>query len=346
MARRQPDATARQRWLQQLSVLLGAGVALHPALLLLLEQQPEATRDYWLPVATGIEQGQALSTVLAGRPGFSAGDLAMLAMAEQAGQLDTQLARLAGLQARRLSLQAQTLRTARYPALVLAGALLVSGFLLTQVVPGFASLYQGLGAELPWLTRHVLAFSQTLQRWWPALLVLLAVTGIACLHGWRRLPAWRRHVHKALWHLPSLGQIARAAWLARWHRGLHECLQAGLPFVTALELCADLVAESPLADCQPPLRAAIESGHRLSEALRQAPAFPPLSGQMIAIGEESGMLVALLHTLARQFEDELENRCAQALKLLEPLLMAGLGLLVGIIVMALYLPLFQLGQVI
>ena len=345
-SRRTPDAQARQLWLRQLATLLQAGIALHPALQLLVQQQVADCRDYWQQVNTDIEQGHSLSATLARRPGFMPGDIALLRMAEQAGRLDLQIARLADLQARRLALRAQLLRTARYPALVLAGALLVSGFLLTQVVPGFASLYDSFGAELPWLTRLMLDLSAILQRIWPALLGLLLGSAIAGTIAWQRQPSWRRHVYRQLWRLPLLGPITRLAWLAQWHRGLHESLHAGLPFVTALALSAALVSESPLADSQQDLQAAVESGRRLSEALRQCRHYPPLCGQMIAIGEESGMLVSLLQTLAAQFEDELECRCGQALKLLEPLLMAGLGLLVGIIVMALYLPLFQLGQVI
>lgn len=341
-----PDATARQRWLQQLATLLQAGIALHPALDLLALQQTPAHHAYWLPVRHGVEQGRPLSACLAGLRGFSAGDSALLAIAEQAGRLDVQLARVASLQARRLALRAQILRTVRYPLLVLLGALLVSGFLLTQVVPGFASLYQGFGAELPWLTQQVLALSQLMQRIWAYGLIALLALGIAGIQAWRQHDGWRRRVHGLLWHSPVIGTLVQAAWLGQWHRALHETLHAGLPFVDALGHSARMVTESPLAASQPRLQQAVQSGQRLSEALRREPHYPLVCSQMIAIGEESGMLVTLLQELARQFENDLDNRCEQVLKLLEPMLMAGLGVLVGIIVMALYLPLFQLGQVI
>ncbi len=342
----QPDAAARQRWLQQLATLLQAGIALHPALDLLALQQTSQHHAYWLPVRHGIEQGRPLSACLAGLRGFSGSDSALLAIAEQAGQLDRQLARVATLQARRLALRRQILRTLRYPLLVLLGALLVSGFLLTHVVPGFAGLYQSFGAELPWLTQKILALSQLMQRIWAYGLVGLIALGFTAILAWHRSVRWRRQVHTLLWHSPVIGALTQAAWLGQWHRALHETLQAGLPFVDALGHAGRLMAESPLAAAQPRLQQAVQSGQRLSESMRREPFYPLLCSQMIAIGEESGMLVTLLQELARQFENDLDTRCEQVLKLLEPLLMAGLGVLVGIIVMALYLPLFQLGQVI
>lgn len=149
-----------------------------------------------------------------------------------------------------------------------------------------------------------------------------------------------------MWRMPLIGAMTQAHWLGLWHRTLHETLRAGLPLLDALSETAALVQESPLALAQSNIADAVAQGQRLSESLAKWPAYPALSTQMIAIGEESGMLVNLLDELAQQFEAELESRCALLLKLLEPTLMAGLGVLVGTIVMALYLPLFELGNAI
>lgn len=149
-----------------------------------------------------------------------------------------------------------------------------------------------------------------------------------------------------MWRMPLIGAMTQAHWLGLWHRTLHETLRAGLPLLDALSETAALVQESPLALAQSNIADAVAQGQRLSESLAKWPVYPALSTQMIAIGEESGMLVNLLDELAQQFEAELESRCALLLKLLEPTLMAGLGVLVGTIVMALYLPLFELGNAI
>jgi len=336
----------QQRWLQQLSTLLKAGIALHPALELLSLQQPEAQQRYWQPVITGIEQGQSLSSVLAHQRGFRSGDIQLIAVAERSGQLDVQLERLAHGQARRLQLQQQVRSAMRYPLFVLIGALAVTIFLLWRVVPGFADLYHSFGAELPWLTQQIMALSRQVQ--WlglPCLLTLSAAFFLA-RRQWHTSALFRRHTFQTLWRMPLIGAMTQAHWLGLWHRTLHETLRAGLPLLDALSECAELVRESPLAPAQADIVDAVAQGQRLSDSIAKWPVYPALSAQMIAIGEESGMLVNLLDELTQQFEAELENRCAQVLKLLEPTLMAGLGVLVGTIVMALYLPLFELGNAI
>lgn len=339
-------ALQQQHWLQQLATLLKAGIALHPALELLSLQQPTAQQSYWQPVITGIEQGQSLSSVLAQQTGFRPSDIQLIAVAELSGQLDVQLERLAHGQARRLQLQQQVRSAMRYPLFVLIGALAVTVFLLWRVVPGFAELYRSFGAELPWLTQQIMALSQLVQ--WlglPCLLTLCCLFFMA-RRQWHASSIFRSRMFRALWRLPLIGAMTQAHWLGLWHRTLHETLRAGLPLLAALSETAALVRESPLALAQSDIANAVSQGQRLSESIAKWPTYPALSTQMIAIGEESGMLVSLLDELAKQFEAELESRCALLLKLLEPTLMAGLGVLVGTIVMALYLPLFELGNAI
>lgn len=340
-----PDARARQRWLRQLATLLEAGISLQQALPLLSLQRKAGERAWWLPVTRDLEQGLPLSEALARRQACPTADIAQVAAAERTGDLGRQLGRLAGRQARRLQLQAGIRRTLRYPGLVLAGALGVTGFLLIRVVPGFAELYQGFDAELPTLTRQLLAVSRAMQEQAVPILLLLTTLPVLMWLAWRRHPGWRRLLQRVFWHCPGIGPACRAHWLGLWHRAVADMMAAGLPYLEALAAASDLVGESPLAPCQTGLRNAVANGERLSRALAGNPRYPPQCAQMIAIGEESGMLATLLHELAQQFEQELETRCEQMLKLLEPALMAGLGLLVGFMVMALYMPLFQLGQV-
>lgn len=336
----------QQRWLQQLATLLRAGIALHPALSLLNLQGTVSQRVYWQPVIAGIEQGQGFAETLQGLPGFRRSDVQLLAIAERSGQLDQQMQRLANWQARRIQLHGQLRSAIRYPLAVLLGALAVTLFLLWRVVPGFADLYHSFGAELPWLTQQIMSLSGWIQWLGLPIMVVLLLLSLAARHAWHTQARFRLFLHKALWRLPLLGGLFQAYWLGLWHRTLHETLQAGLPLLDALAETALVIAESPLGLTQPEIHHAIAQGQRLSESLAKQTRFPPLSEQMIAIGEESGMLVSLLGELAKNFEDELERRCGLLLKLLEPALMAGLGVVVGIIVMALYLPLFELGNAI
>ena len=154
-----PIASARRQWLAQLAMLLSSGIALHPALGLLQLQQPVPQQRWWQPVLNGIEQGQSLSYSLSQKMVFSEADIALLGMAEQTGRLNEQLSRLVHAQQRRQSLKHEVQRAIRYPLVVLAGALMVSAYLLTQVVPSFAELYASFDAELPWLTQRVMNLS-------------------------------------------------------------------------------------------------------------------------------------------------------------------------------------------
>lgn len=341
-----PTASAQQRWMTELSVLLSAGIDMQRALALLTAQQRSKQRPYWQAIQQRIEHGQSLSASLLASPGFARTDVLLIAVAERGGQLPAQLKRLAELQHKRLRMLQQVRRALRYPAFVLLGSVLVSGFLLMQVVPSFALLYQGFGAELPGLTQHILDLSELLVRHGWLVLLVFAALFTAGVIAWKASADWRSRVHRLLWRLPLLGPLTQARWLAQWHRTLAECLQAGLPFLEALQQSALPVEESPLAPCQPRLYKAVSQGQRLSSALQAEANYPLRSVQMIATGEESGMLAPLLETLARQYESDLDDCCEQLLKLLEPVLMTILGVLIGVIVMALYLPLFQLGQVI
>lgn len=341
-----PLTAARRQWIAQLAILLRAGIALHPALSLLQLQQPVPQQRWWQPVLNSIEQGQSLSQSLSQQQVFSEADTALLGMAEQTGRLNEQLSRLVYAQQRRQSLRQEVKRAIRYPLVVLAGALLVSAYLLTQVVPSFAELYASFDAELPWLTQRVMSLSTWVANYGLHLLAAVILFSSALIWLWRRSTRVRSALYHLLWHMPLAGQLTRAHALGQWHRGLCETLSAGLSFVDALDCTANLIGQSPLSSIQTPLRNAVCHGQRLSEALKQQPLYPALCWQMIAIGEESGMLATMLETLAAQFEAELERRCEQSVKLIEPLLMAFLGVIVGTLVLSLYLPLFQLGQVI
>lgn len=277
---------------------------------------------------------------------MAAGDLALIRVAEHTGQLAAQLQRLAHLQAQRLILQRELRRTLRYPLLALSGAVLVAGFLLTQVVPGFAELYASFDAELPWLTRQVLRLSEHLQQLAPVLLATLLL--LAGLLRWQlpRRPAWRQALYRLVWHLPLAGRLTRSYWLGCWHRTLHDSLAGGLPLEAGLAQAAARIRESALASVQEEIGHGIRQGQTLSSLLSKTAGYPPLCRQMVAVGEESGMLTALLDALASQFEQDFRDGCTQAIQWLEPLLMLFLGALVGLIVLALYLPMFQLGQVV
>lgn len=340
-----PDARAQQQWLLQLSMLISAGIPLQQALTVLDGALPPTLQGCWQSVTHALEQGQTLSHGLQQMGTLPARDIALIRMAEHTGQLDTCLQRLAARQAQRLLLRQRLQQTLRYPLAILAVALLLSGFLLLRVVPGFATLYQQFGAELPWLTRTILSLSTWLRTAAIWLLPAMLTAAGLLIWQWRQRPGLRLRATDLAWHLPVSSDLLRDLWLGLWHRTLADMLAAGLPYLDCLDEAAHVVRPSPLRHAQTALRDAVDNGRHLSSELRAQPCYPPLCHQLVAIGEEAGRLPAMLDELARQFEHSLEARCEHLLKLLEPILMVVLGLIVGTLVMALYLPLFQLGQV-
>lgn len=342
---RAPDADARAAWLGRLAALLEAGLPMQQALPLLTMTRPEAERAHWLLLEQGVQQGLSLSRSMVAMPGFSPGDRALIACGEDSGQLAAQLQRLAASHQRALGVRRQLRRALRYPLVVLSGTLLVTLFLLMEVVPTFASLYSQFGARLPALTEAVLTLSVWVTTWGLPATAMLGIGIVLLGRAWSRQPGLRRWLLAQLWTLPLTRRVTRSHWLALWHRLLADQMEAGLPLPTALDRCAALVAESPLRSAQAGLKTGVEAGQPLSMLLAAAPGYPPDCSALVALGEESGLLVLLLRTLSDDFEHRFDEACQQLTSLVEPMLMALLGLVVGTLVMALYLPLFQLGQV-
>lgn len=344
-SRSRPDPRQRQAWLHQLGLLLQAGIDLHQGLRLLELQQPAHQQAYWAGIRAQIEAGHGLASSLAQADLLPAADQAMLASAEQTGGMDRQLLRVAARQRQRQQQRQRIRQATRYPLLLLLVATLVSLWLITYLVPGFASLYASLGAELPAATRLLLRLAAHLTATWPVYLTLLLGLGGLALLAWRRLPGCRRRLWRLAWHLPGLHPPVRALWLSGWHAALGDCLQAGLPYLTALACAQATTGDSPLQAVQGRLAQAVAAGHPLSAPLSTAPCYPAGDVALIRIGEHTGRLSELLLFLADQHARQAEDSLNQLTRLIEPLLMALIGLLIGSIVLALYLPLFQLGQV-
>lgn len=340
-----PDSRQRQEWLHQLGLLLQAGIDMHQALQLLEQQQAPGQRSYWVRIRAHIEAGHHLASALHEQSVLPAEEVALLASAELTGGLDQQLLHLAQHQQQRRQRQQRVQQAMRYPLTILAGALLISVWLITQLVPSFVTLYASLGAELPAATRWLLQLERHLSDRWPAYLLGAVVIVVGWRWAWQHSRRWRCGLLWLAWQLPGLRTTSRAHWLGRWHGTLGQCLHAGLPFQTALDCAASATADSPLRALHPRLLVAIEQGQPLSAPLAVSTLVPRQDVALIQVGEHTGRLAALLLFIARDHE----QRAAQALNhlvgLVEPLLMALIGLLIGSIVLALYLPLFQLGQV-
>jgi len=214
------------------------------------------------------------------------------------------------------------------------------------VVPTFESVFASFGAELPLPTQLVVAASQALMAaWWPMLAGLVVAAGV---YRWvmTRWPALKRLANAAPLHLPLLGLLIRRALLARWARTLATLLEAGIPLVDALGSVAQAAGNPAFEQATRQVQRSVCNGQRLSQALEGAAVFPPLVVQMASVGEEAGALERMMGKTAELFEAEVDDEVKGLSSLLEPLIIVILGTLIGGIVVALYLPMFQLGSIV
>jgi type IV pilus assembly protein PilC len=333
---------------RQLATLLHAGVPLLQAFDILDRGEGNAALKALIRVLRSqVEGGVALNQALRQHAAFDALYCNLVAVGELAGMLDTMLDRLAHHLEKSEALRT-TIRSALiYPSAVLAIAILVLVLILVFVVPAFQNIFASFGAELPWLTQVVISLSEAIQRYG---LWLLAMTCL--MAGWlmrqvQQRTLWRRHVHRMLLRIPIGGPLVRHACTARWTRTLATLFAAGVPLTEALGAVQGVTGHVLFQEATQTIQAKLIQGQALSRALEGTEGlFPPMVVQMCAIGEESGALDHMLEKTAEHYEREVDSTVARLSTLLEPFIMVVLGLLIGGLVMALYLPIFQLGQVV
>ena len=333
---------------RQLATMLKAGLPLVQALELSAATLDNgAIRTRILSLRDTVAQGDAFSVALRDYPcDFEPLYGNLVAAGESSGTLDVLLERLANHLEQAQALKARIAKALRYPCIVMAVALSVTTLLLVKVVPAFAATFADLGAELPTLTQRVLSLSNWTRDWWPWLAGSVFSLVVLMRHAVQRSPRAKRAVDALSLHIPVLGSVVRYSALARFSRTLATTFAAGLPLTDALAASAGATGNDIYQTAVLNARAALETGEALSRSLRQSPLFPPLLVQLVGVGEESGTLDTLLTRCADIYEADATTLTDNLTALLEPLIMAALGIIVGVLLLALYLPLFQLGSVI
>ena len=265
---------------------------------------------------------------------------------EQSGALETMLDRVATYKEKTESLKAKVKKAMTYPIAVLLVAVIVSGILLIKVVPQFEDVFAGFGAELPAFTQMVIRLSEFVQAWWLAMVV--GAIGFfllfRALH--RRSEALRRAIDRIALKAPVAGDIIEKSAVARYARTLSTTFAAGVPLVDALGSVAGSTGNSVYTDAVNKVRDDVSTGQQLNFSMRSTGVFPNMVTQMVAIGEESGALDDMLDKSANYYEEQVDNAVDNLTALMEPMIMAVLGVLVGGLIIAMYLPIFQLGSVV
>ena len=331
---------------RQLATLLKAGIALLQALDILAEGcENRRMQALVKSLKQEIAGGSNLATALRKQPRhFDALYCNLIAAGEQAGALETLLERVALHLEKTQQLKARIKKAMTYPVAVLVVAGVVSTLLLVHVVPQFQTLFAGSGSKLPGFTQVVIALSEFLRNaWW--LLALGLGTAVAGLRrAYRVSPGFRHRLQAGLLKAPLAGTLLKKSAVARYARTLSTTFSAGVPLVQALDSVACAVGNGPFRQAIERLRDDVSTGIQLNQSMTTSGLFPAMAIQMTVIGEESGTLDRMLEKVANHYEADVDTLVDHLTSLMEPLIMVILGGIVGALVIAMYLPVFQLGS--
>jgi len=333
---------------RQLATMLSAGVPLVQSFEIIGRGHENAgMRELLLNIKAEVESGTSLSESLAKHPiYFDDLVVSLVGAGEQAGALENLLDKIATYKEKTEILKAKIKKAMFYPTAVIVVAFIVTAILLIFVVPQFEELFSSFGADLPAFTRVVVNMSEFMQEYW-WIVAGIAVGGIySLLQAKKRSRKFNRALDRLVLKMPIIGPIMHKAAVARYARTLGTMFAAGVPLVEGLEAVAGATGNVVYSDAVLMIRDSVATGQQLTFAMNQTALFPNMVEQMVAIGEESGSLDEMLNKVADFYEQEVDDAVDALSSLLEPLIMSILGILIGGLVVAMYLPIFKMGAAI
>jgi type IV pilus assembly protein PilC len=328
---------------RQFSVMIDAGLPLVQCLDILGQQQTnKGFQKIILQVRQDVEAGSSLAEAMRKHPqAFDDLYVNMVAAGEAGGILDTILQRLAAYIEKAVKLKSQVKSALVYPVAVVTIAVIVVYVILWKVIPVFASLFEGLGAQLPWLTNVVVAASRFIGNFWWLIFAIVFAT-IFALQQYYRTEAGRYQMDKLLLKTPVIGILLRKIAVARFCRTLGTLLSSGVAILESLEITARTSGNAIIEEAIMQVRKEVEEGKTIAEPLARTEQFPPMVCQMIGVGEQTGAMDTMLSKVADFYEDEVDAAVAGMMALIEPIIILFLGVVIGVIVIAMYLPMFTL----
>lgn len=333
---------------RQLATMMKAGVPLTQSFEIVADSLDNPTmKELVLELKAEIESGSTFATALRSHPRYF-DDLfcSLVESGEQSGALETMLERVATYKEKSELLKAKIKKAVKYPIAVIVVAVIVTMILLIKVVPVFAGLFSSFGADLPAFTQMVVNMSEWMKKWWFILIIVIGGAIVAFSEAKKRSKKFRDFLDRAVLKAPVFGNIAYQAIIARFSRTLSTTFAAGVPLIEALDSTAGATNNIIFYNATQQIKADVSTGQQLQFAMRSTNLFPSMAIQMVGIGEESGSLEEMLDKVAVYYENEVDNAVDGLTSLMEPFIMAILGVLVGGLVIAMYLPIFQLGSVV
>jgi len=330
---------------RQLATMLKAGVPLVQSFDIVGKGHDNASMEaLLLGIKADIESGDTLAEALNKRPlYFDELFCNLVAAGEQAGVLETLLDKIASYKEKSESMKKKIKKALTYPIAVIVVAFVVTAILLIFVVPVFADMFKSFGADLPAFTKMVVSMSEWMQEWWYILVGTVVGTVYVFSYFKKRSRPFNHFLDKTLLKLPIVGIILHKSAVARFARTLATMSAAGVPLVEALESVAGACGNIIYSEAVLKMREEVATGQRLQFAMQQVDLWPNMVIQMVAIGEESGAMDSMLLKVADFFDEEVDNLVDNLSSLMEPIIMCILGILVGGLVVAMYLPIFKMG---
>jgi len=333
---------------RQIATMLGAGVPLVQTIEMIGSGHSNAKMQKLLAeIGNKLQSGLPLSDCLREHPLYFDGLYCDLVNSgEQSGALETIYDRIATYKEKAEILKAKIKKAMTYPIAVLIIALIVTSILLIFVVPVFQEIFESFGAELPAFTLMVVGISEFMQAYWYMGLAAVFLAGYLFKRAHRKSQKLRDSVDKKILKLPVIGDMLKKAAVARYARTLSTTFAAGVPLPDALQSAAGASGNAVFRDAILDIRSEVTSGMQMNLAMRNCSIFPDLVIQMVAIGEESGAVDDMLSKVATVYEREVDDAVDNLTELLEPMIMAVLGVVIGGLIIAMYLPIFQIGMVV
>ncbi len=333
---------------RQLATMMASGVPIVQAFEIIAEgaENPNL-RKLVDEIRTDVAAGNTLADSLKKHPKhFDELFCNLVESGEQSGRLESLLDRIAMYKEKTEALKAKIKKAMTYPIAVVVVAIIVTAILLLKVVPQFKDVFANFGAELPAFTLMVIGLSEWLQSWWIVFLLGFIALGYAYRQAHLRSKKFRDAQDRALLKAPVVGDIVYKAAVARYARTLSTTFAAGVPLVSALDSVAGAAGNVVFYNAVQKIKEDVSAGSQLNFSMRTTNVFPSLAVQMAGIGEESGNLDGMLEKVADYYEAEVDNAVDNLTTLMEPMIMAVLGVLIGGLIIAMYLPIFQLGAVV
>ncbi|SNY60597.1 type IV pilus assembly protein PilC [Arsukibacterium tuosuense] len=333
---------------RQISTMLGAGVPLVQSVDLIANgSDNKSLRTLMQKISVKIQAGLPLSEVLREHPKyFDELYCDLVKSGEQSGALDRIFDRIAIYKEKAEALKSKIKKAMFYPIAVLVVAFIVTSILLIFVVPQFAEIFAGFGAQLPAFTLFVLGISEMMQEYWWVVLLGIFATGYVVKRAYANSLKFRTQADALILKAPVIGNILNKAAVARFARTLSTTFAAGVPLIEALESAAGASGNEIYRNAIMHVREEVSSGTQMYQAMKQTKQFPEMVIQMVSIGEESGALDGMLEKVANIYEQEVDDAVDGLTALLEPMIMAVLGVVIGGLIIAMYLPIFQMGSIV